>query len=226
MSDKFCFYHGTHIENLPFILKDEVIKRSIDVKDKHQVRKEWGGDKYIYGGIYFCDIDVMRKDLRLFGCYFILDRSIMNDNTMIFNSMWAGKPILKENQSNDHLHLIHKKILNDFSNFDFPDHFSIYLNPNDSNDIFTLKINIIYDYLKKQTDDTYILSHEILILNKIKLNNVDAIMLTNMYKPLSKINKMALKISNKIIKKYKMILHDITSEKNIVNGYFSNQCLD
>jgi hypothetical protein len=81
MSDKFCFYHGTHYENLPFILKNKVIKMSSEVENKHDVRKDWGGSEYIYGGIYFYDIDVTLQSFLTFDCYVVLNKHIMKNQT-------------------------------------------------------------------------------------------------------------------------------------------------
>jgi len=225
MSDKFCFYHGTHIENLPFILKDGIIKRSSDVKDKYKIRKDWGGAMYIYGGIYFCDIDVLMDDFMTFNCYFVINKHLIKQQTMIFNTTWVGSPIQDKETSNKNLKKIKKKLKKDFDKFY---HFSIYLDPDDSDSVLKLKLEIIYTYIKKKINSgsIYISTHEVLIPKHIKINNNITNIIVNELVVSSAVHEKALKISNRFTKKYKIVVYDASFLKDKINHLFNNQCMD
>ena len=225
MSDRFCFYHGTHYENLPFILKNKTINTSTYAEDKHYIKKEWGGSEYIYGGIYFYNIDVTLQSFLSFCCYIVLNKYIMKNQTLIFNSTWIGHPIQDEQTSNANLDELDNKIINNYNSIM---QFSIYLNPNDPKYTTDKKIKIIYNFIKKKHRDVYSISHEILIPSTVHLKNTLCnVIFSQQNKKLIKIKKLAIKLSKKISKKNNIDIHDISEAiRELINKYFNTQCQD
>jgi hypothetical protein len=219
MSDKFCFYHGTHIENLPFILKDKKIDISSNIEDKHNVRIDWGGVDYVYGNILFKSSKSEGSEVT---CGIIISDDILNDQLVIFNSYWAQTPVMLENESNNKLKEIYKMVKN---TRDRLDNFSIYLYPSDTQKIRKYKLKIIKTYHDNTINKncSSFTSHEILFTKPIDVNKyVKKIYLfgiDNTWK--GEIYQKAMKIINKIKNKPTIENVQFRHSKNILKKYFN-----
>ncbi len=203
----FKFVHGTHLENLPFILKNKIIYKSSDVKKMEHVVKEFGGAEYVYGNIIFEDIK-----LNLFNagnsCVIIIDKKIMQDQEIIFNSSWAQLPIMNKKDSNNNIdkveQLVNQSIKWESSSPDYL--FSIWLDPEDSDQVTNRKLILIKKIIKKKiVTEPYFVTHEILFTKQISMKLysskvlVNNFLLSTQYEP----TKTFFKFINKFAKKYK-----------------------
>jgi len=219
MSDKFCFYHGTHQENLPFILKDGYIDLSSNMIDKHDVRIDWGGDKYIYGNILFSSNGTKTS---AFGCGMLINDCILKDQIVIFNSHWGQTPAMAENESNNSLYKIHKQVKKTTEQLDT---FSIYLYPSDTKKLRNFKLNIMKTYINNIIENQIysFMTHEILFTKPINVNKyVESIFLVGINESWkSKIYKKAMKIINKIKNKPHIEHYSIRNANKTIVEFFS-----
>jgi hypothetical protein len=209
MSDKFCFYHGTHYENLPFILKNKVIKMSSEVEDKHDVRKDWGGGDYIYGGIFFNNDIFKYGEMPMFDSLIIVDQKILDSQLLIFNPWWVGRPMQDEQTSNDTLHRTKKIISNMKKNKKYSmtvdNQFSIYLNKFDSSELMQKKLHMISEYVNIDPK-FYVTEQEILFTKPIRIDKYARSIITFVDVGDDKIKRKIYRFIKKIMdKKYKQI---------------------
>lgn len=74
---QFCFVHGTHPKNLPFIMKDKKLKLSSDMENENDIMKEFGGRDYVYCSMIFDDIKLKLPDVEFISAIIIDQKNII-----------------------------------------------------------------------------------------------------------------------------------------------------
>jgi hypothetical protein len=227
MSDKFCFYHGTHYENLPLILKDGYIKSGSKVPNT--AIKSYKRYEYISCSMLFDECTCYNRPY--FPCGIIINKNILNDHTVVFNSFWRGdRPCLTESESNEYLNNLNKnKHLS----------YSIYLYPSDTAAKRNKKIKLIKEYIKNHKRDCFS-SHEFIFSFNINLSKyADSIFTPKYSQQLQYVNNIYT-VSEKEIEKeikkliknsdIKLVKYDNLSCGDIFNklslSYFELKILD
>ena len=107
----FYFAHGTHVVNLPSILKNEELNFSSEVENSENIRKDWGGGEYTYCFSIFKEFPM--PSISIFRTNLIINPQIMFEHIIIFNSGWIGKPYMTKEKSEENINNIIKCIKKD-----------------------------------------------------------------------------------------------------------------
>jgi hypothetical protein len=212
MSDNFYFFHGSSMLNLPFLLSDGTIRLStemVDIIEKYDLDPSFGGRDYAYCGIYFPDIMIYDDKHDIFSCGILLNKSIMNDQIVIFNSGWYGGPLETFEKSEQNLRLLSKNLQyyreGDYIFYTmYP--FSVYLNPADPEKVTKFKMEIIYNYMKKVLPHLKGIgtTHEFLFTKSISIKNKVEMVLHASFYGNDDMSDLAKILTKKISKKKKI----------------------
>lgn len=207
----FCFTHGTHVENLPQILKKEELHFSSEVENNKYIRKDWGGGKYTYCTAIFKENPM--TTWAVFWANLIIDPKIMFEHEIIFNSTWLGRPHQTKEESEDNLNNLLEcfKDLDTTGCIDRKVHlrqFSIYLFPNDTVERRKFKLKLIKYFVMEmvEKDDRSLPNnHEFLFTKRIDLKKymTHVLILDSAKRSIYKKSQNKIKSIEKIIKKRK-----------------------